>query len=220
LPDPDHPWAEVIGVVAHEHLISLTGAGRETVYFCDGFQGIGVSRSWMVRTSGDPAAYAPAVRAAVAGIDRQIVISKMQPMEALVDRDRAGTRLLLLLLGSFAAAAALLASVGLYGVLATVVRQRTAEIGVRMAIGASPREVYRLIVRHGVALSAAGVATGAAAALGLTRAMESMLVGVGPSDPLTFAAAALAFLLIAGAASSLPARRAAHLDPARVLREG
>jgi putative ABC transport system permease protein len=219
LPDPAAPPAEVIGVVAHQRLLSLTGPGRQTMFFCDGFQGIGVSRSWIVRTAGDPAKYAAAVRAAIAGIDRQVVISKMQPMDALVEHDRAGTRLALLLLGAFAAVAALLATVGLYGVLATVVRQRTAEIGLRMAVGATPSEVFRLVARYGLTLCASGVAAGWLVALALTRVMESMLVGVRPIDPLAFTAATIFFLLIAAAACSQPARRAARLDPASVLRE-
>src|ERR1019366_3101725 len=114
--------------------------------------------SWMVRVAGDPAKYAAAVRAEVAKVDRKMVVSKMQPMEALVDRDQAGTRLSLLLIGIFAGIAVLLASVGLYGVLATVVRQRTAEIGVRMALGADPASIFKLVVGQGLRLSGLGIA--------------------------------------------------------------
>jgi predicted permease len=219
LPDPANPWAEVIGVVAHQRLFSLADPGRETVYFCDGFWGIGVSRSWMVRTAGDPAKYAAAVRAEIAKVDRQMVISKMQPMQALVDRDQAGTRLSLLLIGVFAAIAVLLASVGLYGVLATVVRQRTAEIGVRMALGAAPASIFKLIVGHGLYLSAVGIAIGLFAALGLTRVMTTMLVGVKATDPSTFAVMTLLFFVVAAVASWVPAARAAGLDANAALRE-
>ena len=219
LPDPATPWAEVIGAVAHQRLFSLGDPGRETVYLSDGFWGIGVSRYWMLRTAGDPVKYAAAVRAEVAKVDRAMVISKMQPMQALVDRDQAGTRFSLLLIGMFAVIAVILSAVGLYGVLATAVRQRTPEIGVRMALGAAPAGIFKLVVGHGLRLTAAGLAIGVLAALGLTRMMTAMLVGVKPADPSTFAATALLFFLIAAVATWAPAARAASLDPNAALRE-
>ncbi|MGD0296862.1 MAG: ABC transporter permease [Bryobacteraceae bacterium] len=219
VPDPANPWAEVIGIVAHQRLFSLADPGRETIYFSDGFWGIGVSRYWMVRTAADPAKYAAAVRAEIAKVDRQVVVSKMQPMDALVDQDQAGTRLSLVLIGIFALIAVLLASVGLYGVLATVVRQRTAEIGVRMAVGATPASIFKLVVSQGLYLSAVGVAIGLLAALGLTRWMTSMLIEVKPADPSTFAVMTLLFLLVAAVASWAPAARAASLDANTALRE-
>ena len=219
LPDPATPWAEVIGVVAHQRLFSLSDPGRRTVYYSDGFWGIGVSRYWIVRTAGDPAKYAAAIRAELARVDRTMVISKMRPMEALVDQNQAGTRLSLLLIGTFGAISVLLASVGLYGVLATVVRQRTAEMGVRMALGADPASIFKLIVGHGLRLTALGLAIGLLAALGLTRMMTTMLVGVAATDPSTFAAATLLFFLVATVASALPAARAAGLDANAALHE-
>ena len=219
LPDPATPWAEVIGVVAHQRLFSLSDPGRRTVYYSDGFWGIGVSRYWIVRTAGDPAKYAAAIRAELARVDRTMVISKMRPMEALVDQNQAGTRLSLLLIGTFGAISVLLASVGLYGVLATVVRQRTAEMGVRMALGADPASIFKLIVGHGLRLTALGLAIGLLAALGLTRLMTTMLVGVAATDPSTFAAATLLFFLVATVASALPAARAAGLDANAALHE-
>ena len=124
----------------------------------------------------------------------------------------------LLLIGVFAVIAALLAGVGLYGVLSNAVRQRTAEIGVRMALGATPGSVFKLIVGHGLRLSAIGLAAGMVAAFVLTRAMTSMLVGVKATDPATFTAMAALFLIIDAVASGLPARRAAHVDPLVALR--
>jgi len=115
--------------------------------------------------------------------------------------------------------AALLASVGLYGVVSALVRQRTAEIGVRMALGATPGSAFKLVVGHGLRLSAAGVAIGLVAAFGLTRVMTGMLVDVKATDPITFAAMASLFLIIAALASGLPARRASALDPTIALRE-
>jgi putative ABC transport system permease protein len=211
--DPAAPWAEVIGVVANQRLFSLRDPGRGTIYLTDGFWGIGVSRSWMIRVAGDPTQYANAVRAELARIDRQLVISKVQPMTALVDQDQAETRLSLLLLGSFAVMAMLLASVGLYGVLATVVRQRTAEIGVRMALGATPSGIFRFVVGHGLRLTAAGLTVGLCGALALTRVMAAMLVGVKATDASTFAVMALVFMAVSALASWAPAARAAGLDP-------
>jgi putative ABC transport system permease protein len=119
----------------------------------------------------------------------------------------------------FASIAGVLAGVGLYGVLSTAVRQRTAEIGVRMALGAAPDQILSLVVGQGLRLSAIGVAAGLAGAFLLTRLMSAMLVGVQPTDPATFSIVAVLFLFVAAMASWLPARRAAALDPARALRE-
>ncbi|MCP5118525.1 MAG: FtsX-like permease family protein, partial [bacterium] len=209
---------EVIGVVTHQHFRSLSEPGRGQIYLTDGFAGFGVGRSWAVRTNGDPADLAPVVRAELEAHDSQLLLSEVQPMDALVARAQSETRFSLLLIGAFAVVAALLAAVGLYGVLSTVVRQRTAEIGVRMALGAAPAGIFRLVVTQGLLLSAAGVAGGLILALNLTHLMTSMLVGVTPTDPLTITAMAMLFLLIAAVASWLPARRAASIDPTEALR--
>ena len=132
---------------------------------------------------------------------------------------QAGTRFSLLLIGVFSAIAALLAAVGLYGVLSTVVRQRTAEIGVRMALGAAPSRIFSLVAGQGLRLSALGIAIGLVAALELTRAMTTMLVDVKRTDPATYLSMGLVFLLIAAVASWLPARRAAALHPTEALRD-
>jgi predicted permease len=216
---PEPEFVDIIGVVAHQRVRSLADPGREQLYFADGFLGFG-ARKWAVRVSGDPASYAGAVRAAVASVDSQFLVTDVLPADNLVRRAQAGTQFTLTLIAVFAAAAALIVAVGLYGVLSTVVRQRTAEIGVRMALGASPTRIFRLVVGHGLGLCVAGVAFGLVAALLLTRAMRTMLVGVTPTDPVTFVAMALVFSVIAAVSAWLPARRAAGLDPTAALRQG
>jgi predicted permease len=212
-------WVEVIGVVAHQREESLAERGREQVYFTDAFLGSGRVRDWAIRTDGDAAKYAADIRAAIKAVDSHLLITEMRPMETLLERAQANTRFSLLLIGVFAVIAALLASVGLYGVLATVVRQRTAEIGVRMTLGAGPGQIFQLIVGQGLRLTTIGIVAGAIAAFALTRAMTTMLVGVKATDPTTFATIAVIFFLIAAIASWLPAWRAASLDPTVALRE-
>jgi putative ABC transport system permease protein len=212
-------WVEIIGVVAHQRVTSLSDPGREQVYFAERFLGGGGATRWAVRTAGDPAHIASAARAAVAEVDRQWVINEMQPMSVLVSRAQATTKFSLVLIGMFAIVAAVLVSVGLYAVLSTMVRQRTAEIGVRVALGASPRRILRLIMVYGLRLSAAGLVIGLASAFVLTRAMRSMLVGVRPTDPITYVITGFVFFAIAAVSLYLPARRAAALAPTAALRE-
>lgn len=215
---PDMAWAEVVGVTAAQHSFSLTEPAPETIFFPEGAVGIGVSRTWAIRTAGKPATYAAAVRRTLTQIDPALAISKIQTMDELVAADQSSTRLSLLLIGFFGTIAVLLAAVGIYGVLASAVRRRTAEIGVRMALGAEPASIFRIVIAQGLALSAAGVVLGFAAAFELVRALSSMLVGIRPTDPVTFAGVTALFLAIAALASWLPARRAAALDPSEALR--
>ena len=216
---PEAEWVEVVEVVGHQHGSSLAVPGREQVYFTDAFVGSGAANWWAIRTGSDPEQYAGAVRAAIKDVDPHLLVTEMQPVDALVDKAQAGTRFSLLLIGVFAVIAGVLAGVGLYAVLATAVRQRTAEIGVRMAMGAQPARIFRLVVGQGFRLSAIGIAGGLIAAFLLTRLMRAMLVGVQATDPVTFGMVAIAFLLIAAVASWVPALRAAALDPVRALRE-
>jgi predicted permease len=215
---PEPEFVEIIGVVAHQRFTSLADPGREQVFITDGFMGFGAPR-WAIRTSGDPAATASAVRAEIGKLDPTMLVADVEPMTTLVWRAQAATRFTLVLIGVFAVIAVLLVAVGLYGVLSTIVRQRTAEIGVRMALGAEPSSILGMVVGQGLRLSVAGVVLGLVAALVLTRMMSALLVGVRPTDPLTFGAMALVFFAIAALSSWLPARRAAALDPTIALRE-
>jgi predicted permease len=216
---PQPEWFEIIGVVAHQRLTSLADPGREQAYLPDGYWGSRFVSRWAVRTQGDPARYASVVRTAMTKFDRSMLLTEVRTMDSIVERAQNSTRFSLLLIAAFAFIAALLAGVGLYGVLSTVVRQRTAEIGVRMALGAAPSGVFGLMIAYGLRLSLAGVAAGLVAALVLTHAMTSMLVGTRPNDPLTFAAMAILFFAVAILATWIPARRAAALDPSSALRE-
>src|SRR6185295_263923 len=160
-----------------------------------------------------------AVREVVRQAGKETLINELQPMDSRVVKAQAQTRFSLLLIGVFSTIAALLAGVGLYGVLATSVRQRTVEIGVRMALGAAPSRIFRLMVGKGLYLSVIGIAIGLLAAFALTRILTSMLVEVKPTDPVTFVSVAVLFLMIAVMASWLPALRASRLDPTTALRQ-
>ena len=215
----DPEWFEVIGVVDRERHETLAADSREAMFLTDGLFGHGAVARWVVRTSGDPNALVPTIRSAIRELDRQMPVSEVQPMTAFVDRAMASTRFALALIATFAAIAVVLAAVGLYGVLSTVVRQRTAEIGVRMAFGANTSSIFQLVIGHGLRLSAIGIALGAVGALALTRGMKTMLVGVRPTDPLTFVAIGVLFMAVAAVSSWIPARRAAGLDPNVALRD-
>jgi putative ABC transport system permease protein len=215
---PEAQWGEIIGVVAHQRNTSLIEAGREQIYVTDGYVNHGAASWWALRTDGDPAALAGSVREVVRKMGKETFINQLQPMDSLVTKAQAQTRFSLLLIGVFSTIAAILAGVGLYGVLATSVRQRTAEIGVRMALGAAPSRIFRLMVGKGLTLSVIGIVIGLLASFASTRVLASMLVEVKPTDPMTFASVAVLFLVIAFLASWLPAIRAAGLDPTTALR--
>jgi putative ABC transport system permease protein len=210
---------EVIGVVDHQRHMSLAREVREGFFAPDGSFGHGIASRWAIRTSGDPMAIAPAARALVSELNPRTGAIEVQPMMTYVERARAQTKFALVLIGIFAGVALVLAAVGLYSVLSTTVRQRTAEIGVRMAFGAEHSSIFRMMVVQGLRLSALGIAAGLVAAFLLTGAMRTMLVGVEPTDPATFAAMAAGFLVIATLACGLPAWRASRLDPMVALRD-
>jgi predicted permease len=219
LKTPEPEWMEIIGVVGHVRQTSLAIAGREQVYFTDGYAGAGGVNSWALRVQGNPTDYENQVRVAIKDLSTRLLITDLQPVDELVRHSQAQTRFSLLLIGIFAVIAGVLAGVGLYGVLSTAVRQRTAEIGVRMALGAGRESIFRLIIGQGLGLSALGLVIGLIAALILTRLMTTMLIGVTATDPLTFVLMVLLFLLISTVSSWVPANRAAGIDPYRALRE-
>jgi putative ABC transport system permease protein len=172
----------------------------------------------VVRTAGDPMAFVPMARADLASLDRDLPLAAVRTMDDVIGRSIAERRFTMLLLAAFAAVAVALAAIGVYGVLAYLVSQRTQEIGVRLAIGATPGDVVRLFVREGAALTMVGVAGGLAGALLVTRALSTLLFGVTTTDPLTFAAVAGTLAIVALLACYLPARRAGRVDPMTALR--
>jgi putative ABC transport system permease protein len=216
---PEPEWMEVIGVVEHQRSQSLAADGMETIYFSDHYMGTFGNLTWTVRAGVPPATLVDEVRAALSAHDPSVPIDNVRPMQDYVDQAMAPTRFALTLIGVFAVLAVVLASVGLYGVLAYGVRQRTAEIGVRMAFGAETHAILRLVVGQGLALAGIGVVIGIVASLGLTRVMAPLLVGVTPTDPATFASISGIFVLVAAMACWVPARRAARVDPVSALRE-
>ena len=215
-PEPER--FKVIGVVEHQRHSSLAIDGREAMFVAEGLLNHGAANRWVVRTTGDPLSLAASVRSTVAAVNPRAGIIEMQPMLAFVERAQAQTKFALVLIAVFAGIALVLAAVGLYSVLSTTVRQRTAEIGVRMAFGAEHSSIFRMMVLQGLKLGATGVAFGIGAALILTTVIQSMLVGVRPTDPATFVAIVVGFLVIAVVACGVPALRAARLDPMVALR--
>ncbi len=215
---PEPEWVEIIGVVAHQRNTTLAEAGREQIYFTDGFLGHGAAGRWAIRTQGDPTKYESSVRQTITQLGSQMVLSEIAPMDALMEHAQAMTRLSFVLIAAFASIAALLAALGIYGVLSTVVRQRTPEIGIRMALGAPRKNIFNLVVGQGMTLGAIGVVIGFAVAFGFTRLIASLLVGTKSTDPITFSAITVAFCILVAAASWLPARRAASIEPLEALR--
>jgi len=154
----------------------------------------------------------------VLALDRDQPVTGIQSMEELFEKGAAQPRFTTYLLGGLAGTALLLAIVGIYGVIAYSVAERTQEMGIRIALGADGRDILRLVMRHGMALAAAGIAIGLAAALALTRLMATLLYRVSVTDPATFVVGPMLFLAIAALASYVPARRAMRVDPVIALR--
>jgi putative ABC transport system permease protein len=209
---------EIVGVVADLKHDSLAGERAPEVYV-PAAQHV---NSWMfaaVRAGVEPRPLALALRAAVREVDPDQPIHNVMLMRQRLEESVAPHRFNAALLASFAAVALLLASVGVFGVMSYTVAQRTHEIGIRMALGALPRDISRLIVGHGLKLALAGGLLGVAAAYALTRLMAGLLFEVRPTDPAVFAGIALLLAVAALVACYLPSRRAARVDPLVALRD-
>lgn len=209
-------WREIVGVVGNERFHGLTEDAPGAVY-TPLQQTPTPSVTLLVRTSGDPAQLVEAVRRAIWGVDGNIALFDVGTMRAALAESVARQRFTMLLLGVFAAAATVLALLGVYGVLSYTVAQRSGEMGIRMALGARRGEIVGLILRRGAALAVVGLVLGLAAALAGTRVLAHLLFGIGAMDPVTYVVASVAIVAVALAASYLPARRAAGIEPAVVL---
>jgi putative ABC transport system permease protein len=211
------PLTEIVGVVRDVPLRQLNEEAQPKVYFSS-IQSAARGMTLTVRTAADPLALAEAVRREVRGLDSNVSVFGVSTAEQTLGRTVAQQRFNLILLGLFAVLALLLASVGIYGVLANVVRQRTQEMGVRLALGARPGAVFRLVVGQGMRLAVVGIGIGLGGAFALTRYLEALLYEVKPTDPLTFGGVTMLLLGVALLACSIPARRAAKVDPIIALR--
>ncbi len=217
--DAPSKWLTIVGVVGDARQTSLYDAKMEFyVPYMQEPRAFMAPRDLVVRTKGDAPSVVAAVRQAVWAVDKDQPVSNVRTMDQVFAAAVSQERFQALLLGLFAALALVLACVGLYGVMSYSVAQRTHEIGVRMALGAQPLDVLKLVIRQGMFLTIAGLVVGVFAGAMVTRVLSDMLFGVTPRDPLTFIGAPLLLLLVAFLACYIPARRATRIDPLVALR--
>jgi predicted permease len=208
---------EIVGVARDAKYTGLRDVTPATIYV-PSTQMLEGTATYYVRAAAGPAALGPAIRAAVRGLDPTLPVIDLRTEDEQVERLTSQERLFARLSGFFGVVALILASVGLYGLMSYVVLRRTGEIGLRMALGALPAQVLRMILRDALTLVALGLVLGLAAAAGASRFIASMLFDLSPVDPMTYGSVALVLLAVALLASVLPARRAAHVDPMTALR--
>ena len=213
----DGKWYKVVGVTANFRLHSLSEAPKPFVYL-PLFQNLSPVTSIHLRVAGNPLAYVSAAENAVHSLDADLPLSDVNTLQSRIELSSTTQRIGGVFVGAFGVLALILAAVGVYGVLAYTTRQRTHELGIRMALGAEPRGIFALVLRQGAVLAASGIAVGLALSFVLTRALANVLFGVSPADPLTYAAVALVLVAVALVACYLPARRAAKVDPMVALR--
>jgi len=210
-------WMEIVGVVGNLKYLGLT-VDTDPAYYMPFAQSYGRRMFLSVRSGADAAPLAEALRRAIQSIDPGVTLAQLATMEGALALSVSQPRFDTLLLGLFAGIALLLASVGIYGLMAYSVAQRTQEIGVRMALGAERLDVVRMVVRQGASLAGVGILLGLCGAFFLTRLLASMLFGIGITDALTFLAAPSAMMLVVLLAAFLPAVRAARISPVVALR--
>jgi predicted permease len=217
--DGSPAWVEVVGVVSDSHdSFSESSTVFAEFYLAFAQSYYPGSANVIIRTQADPLAMADAVRQQIWSVDKNAPIADVKTMDAILSESVAAPRFRTLLLGAFGTLGLLLAMVGIFGVISYAVTQRTREIGVRMALGAQPLDVLRLVLGEGMLLAAIGIVAGAAGALALTKLLESLLYEIKPRDPATFIAVAISVAAAAALACYIPARRAMRVDPIVALR--
>jgi predicted permease len=222
----DNPDVEIVGVVAHVKHFGLDAVERvqPQLYFPfnqapdDAFPFLASRANLIIRTTADPLNLTAAVRRQVQAMDPNQPVFNVSTMEQTLDQSLVTQRLSMTLLAFLASLALILAAVGIYGVMSYAVTQRTHEFGIRMAIGAQPRDVFKMVIGRGMMLALIGVAFGLVGAFSLTRLMKSMLFAVEPTDPVTFAGIAVLLTGVALVACYVPGRRATKVDPLVALR--
>jgi putative ABC transport system permease protein len=215
--DDAQSWISIVGVIGDVKQLGLDSSAKPEVYFPYP-QMAAPSMSLVVRTASDPLSLAGAVKSQIQMIDKDLPIDEAKTMQQLLAESISGRRFNMLLLTVFAVVALVLAIVGIYGVMSYTVTQRTHEIGIRVAIGAQSRDVFRMVIGQGMMLAMIGVAFGLIGAFGLTRLMTTMLFGVEPTDPATFVSIALLLTAVALVACYIPGRRATKVNPLVALR--
>jgi predicted permease len=220
---PSGPWQTVVGVVGNARDTSLAAPASPSVYFPltadrDTLFGSQNRLALVVKTTGDPDAIRSPVQAVIRELDATLPTYDVRPMSVVMRDSMARLSFMIVMLGAAAIVTLLLGAIGLYGVMAYVVTLRTRELGVRLALGASPRAVARMLTNQGLVLAAAGVVAGLALFAVVARFLRAFLYGVAPGDPVTLALAAALLVTITALASWIPARRASRVDPADVLR--
>jgi predicted lysophospholipase L1 biosynthesis ABC-type transport system permease subunit len=211
-------YREVVGVVGDVRHYGLTEDMTNTVYVPH-TQNAWRSLMLVVRTGPDPSTEVKRVRDAIWTVDRKLPVAEVRTLDQVIEQKMARSRFSMLLLILFGAAAVVLAAIGIYGMIAYAVGQRTREIGIRMALGAGRRTIVAVVARNAAALAGAGIVCGTAAALALTRLLRSLLFEVSATDAASFGGAVLLLLAIGTLAACLPAWRASRIDPMSTLRD-
>ena len=216
--DSKRPWATIVGVTGDIHQMGIGVAARPEMYYSYAQEDVFQPEYLAVKSSGDPTQLSNAIRGQIWAVDKDQPVSDVTLMQTIVDEELSPKQMQAKLLGIFASIALVLASLGIYAVLSYAVAQRTQEIGVRMALGAQQRDVLKMVLGQGVALTLIGVAFGVAGALALARVLSTLLYGISATDPLTFVAVGATLIAVALLACYVPARRAMRVDPMIALR--